>query len=225
MNHNCAKCGNWFSDPRRKAKFCSHLCYSSSLIGKKTKWKKVECAFCRASFEAQLHIKSKFCSHSCYAKSLIGKRFKRKPEHKCICKNCGSEWFVYPCRKSSKFCSRKCKSTWSSGERSPTWKGGKTSDYNKFKASREFKLWREAVFSRDGYSCQHCGYKSGSGKTIDIHPHHIFSASKFPDKRTLLSNGITLCAPCHGRVHSINFKHRSKRKPTRRSSESKQIKQ
>lgn len=65
--------------------------------------------------------------------------------------------------------------------------------------SPEYKEWRQLVFTRDNYTCTTCGSKHR------IHPHHIESFAKNIELRFVVSNGITLCELCHGKVHGIDF--------------------
>lgn len=58
--------------------------------------------------------------------------------------------------------------------------------------SREAEEWRKAVFARDDYTCQFCGVR-GTYLEAD----HIKPWAYFPDLRFELSNGRTLCKPCH----------------------------
>jgi hypothetical protein len=60
--------------------------------------------------------------------------------------------------------------------------------------SLEYKLWREAVFSRDDYRCFDCGERGG-----DLQAHHIYPFATFPRLRFMVENGITLCVECHKR--------------------------
>lgn len=60
------------------------------------------------------------------------------------------------------------------------------------------KLWREAVFKRDDWTCQKCRMKG-----FKLHPHHIQSFSQWPELRFELSNGITFCVPCHKLFHKV----------------------
>lgn len=78
------------------------------------------------------------------------------------------------------------------GAESPHWKGGITPPYLRIRLSPEYKNWRRAVFTRDNYTCQECGTRGG-----DLQAHHIKSFSGYPELRLELSNGQTLCPPCH----------------------------
>lgn len=57
-------------------------------------------------------------------------------------------------------------------------------------------LWREAVFTRDNYTCQVCGTKYPP-KSRGLHPHHIFTKGGYPAFRYELDNGIALCCGHH----------------------------
>lgn len=79
-----------------------------------------------------------------------------------------------------------------SGPDSPWWQGGKTEEAKRIRASMDFRLWREAVFKRDDYTCQICGQRGGR-----LHPDHIKRFSMFPELRFEINNGRTLCESCH----------------------------
>ena len=53
-----------------------------------------------------------------------------------------------------------------------------------------------AVFERDNFTCQICGITK-----CYIHAHHIRPFKKYPELRTTISNGITLCPACHKAEH------------------------
>lgn len=72
------------------------------------------------------------------------------------------------------------------------YRGGITEINKKIRMSLAFRLWREAVFARDNWTCQECG----SVGTY-LHPHHIKSFSKYPELRFDINNGMTLCKECH----------------------------
>jgi hypothetical protein len=83
------------------------------------------------------------------------------------------------------------------GSNHPNWKGGITTENHKLRTSIEFKKWRKAVFERDRYTCQKCSVKSGNGKAVCLHAHHILPFSNYPERRFDINNGLTLCRECH----------------------------
>lgn len=95
------------------------------------------------------------------------------------------------------------------GEKSYLWRGGITKTRYKIRRSIEYRLWREAIFARDNWTCQNC-MKRG----IYIHAHHIKSFAKYPELRYAIDNGLTLCKKCHSKKHEdINlFRTRQKDK-------------
>ena len=60
----------------------------------------------------------------------------------------------------------------------------------------EYVVWRTKVFERDNYTCRKCGQWGG-----ELNAHHIKPYAKYPDLRTKLDNGITLCVKCHREAH------------------------
>jgi len=54
------------------------------------------------------------------------------------------------------------------GNKHPNWKGGITPENKQIWRSIEMRLWREAVFARDNWTCRKCEIKGGK-----LHPHHI----------------------------------------------------
>jgi len=78
------------------------------------------------------------------------------------------------------------------GEKSYCWEGGKTKENILIRGGVEYRLWREAVFARDNWTCQECGTRGGV-----LHSHHIKSFANYPELRFAIDNGITLCKACH----------------------------
>lgn len=78
------------------------------------------------------------------------------------------------------------------GANHPHWKGGISGWQNKIRSSLEYKEWRKAVYARDDYTCRQCGARG-----VELNADHIKPFALFPELRFELSNGRTLCVPCH----------------------------
>lgn len=78
------------------------------------------------------------------------------------------------------------------GDKSYLWKGGITPEHRLIRATVEYKLWRKSVFERDNYTCVLCGARG-----VKLHADHIQRFAEHPELRFVLSNGRTLCVPCH----------------------------
>lgn len=92
------------------------------------------------------------------------------------------------------------------GENHPNWKGGISSERQRFNASKEAKEWREEVFKRDNYTCQKCKQKGGT-----LNAHHKKQFALFPELRLEIDNGITLCESCHRNEHRLIGKKKNRR--------------
>lgn len=90
------------------------------------------------------------------------------------------------------------------GENHPNWKGGISSDRERFMQEAVYKAWRLDVFERDGYTCDKC-YQVG-GK---LEAHHLAPYHSHPELRVDVTNGVTLCQSCHHAFHNeygrVNF--------------------
>lgn len=64
--------------------------------------------------------------------------------------------------------------------------------------SVEYKVWRAAVFQRDNFTCQVC-----NARGVRLNAHHLKSYAYHRDLRFEVSNGVTLCEPCHKLIHKI----------------------
>ena len=84
------------------------------------------------------------------------------------------------------------------GEEHPLWKGGVSGEHATIRHSSKYKKWRDAVYWRDLFICQHC-HKHCERK--DIVAHHIKSFSTYENLRFVAENGITLCRSCHIILH------------------------
>lgn len=139
--------------------------------------------------------KSKRCKE-CFKKSVY------KEVSKCvICGNNTKNWRHKTC---SNTCFRNFQKKRYTNENNPNWRGGVRKPNATIRASEIYKEWRNEVFERDKYTCQDCGQIGW-----ELHAHHIKPFSKYPELRTELSNGITLCKKCHSKHHPSlrNLKH------------------
>lgn len=83
------------------------------------------------------------------------------------------------------------------------WNGGLTKRYEKIRKSLEYKLWREAVFKRDNYTCVLCNRKKEvSGK---LNADHIKPFAYFKKLRFDINNGRTLCEECHRKTDTFGY--------------------
>lgn len=74
----------------------------------------------------------------------------------------------------------------------------------------ERRRWRVAVFERDDYTCRDCGAKSVAGLAVPVvlNADHIKPWSEFPELRFDVSNGRTLCVPCHKKTPTYGNRQR-----------------
>lgn len=117
------------------------------------------------------------------------------------CSHCGVS-FVKARRRAvslfqgQKFCSKECADRGGlryHGEANANWNGNPRRSHRGGKHA----AWAVAVISRDHATCQMCG-----ARDTELHAHHIKSYKDAPDLRWELSNGLTVCAPCHWKIHS-----------------------
>lgn len=78
------------------------------------------------------------------------------------------------------------------GENNWAWKGGISPERVKLRESEDYYRWRNAVGTRDNFTCQCCGEK-----TRKVEAHHLFSFIQYEDLRYDVRNGICLCRHCH----------------------------
>ena len=78
------------------------------------------------------------------------------------------------------------------GEKNPNWKGGKTSEIQKFYNSPEWKELRTKVFIRDNYTCRDCPQRGGQ-----LEANHIKARWNNLELALEITNIETLCKKCH----------------------------
>nr|DAG61654.1 MAG TPA: NinG recombination protein [Caudoviricetes sp.] len=68
------------------------------------------------------------------------------------------------------------------------------------RSNPKYKVWRLAVFKRDGFKCQSCGNAN------DLQAHHIRHWKDDIPNRYNIDNGITLCRKCHLKAHGGSWR-------------------
>lgn len=140
-----------------------------------------------------------FCSRDCRSKSIIGVKFSAERRKRLSEAHMG----VKMPPRSPEY--RRKLSEARKGQKSHFWKGGVSIENKLIRASVEFRLWREAVFARDNWTCQKCGVRG-----TELHPHHIKAFASFPELRFAIDNGMTLCAVCHRQTENYGIPHKEK---------------
>ncbi len=89
------------------------------------------------------------------------------------------------------------------GSKGYWYRGGVTPINNLVRKSLDYKLWREAVFKRDNWTCQNseCGIRGGK-----LQADHIKPFALFPELRFAIDNGQTLCQPCHAKTPTYGYR-------------------
>lgn len=87
------------------------------------------------------------------------------------------------------------------GEKSQWWKGGITPINKHIRNSVRYLQWRKTVMERDDYTCVLCGKRGG-----DLEADHIKPFAYYPDLRFDITNGRTLCEPCHKETETYALK-------------------
>lgn len=148
-----------------------------------------KCPVCGKEFRAVKDFKTRkqvYCSKECWSKRAVKIN---------ICKYCGKE-IVTSLKRDKQYCNTNCRNkdyvNTHKGTLSHFWKGGKTEISKIRRTNADYRNWRNEVFSRDNFTCQHCG-----ARARDIEAHHIKEQSKYPELIYDINNGITLCHKCH----------------------------
>lgn len=95
----------------------------------------------------------------------------------------------------TKFCGKGCPKN--SGENHHSWNPDKTDEERlQGRDYWEYNQWRKAVYKRDEYTCQCCGKVGGS-----LEAHHKDAYHWCRERRTDVSNGVTVCLDCHNSFH------------------------
>lgn len=188
MKKCCLQCKEEFTKPVNvsvanwaKRQFCSLTCRIKVYPEKVT----LKCLHCTNPYTVMSckKTRSKFCSKSCQLAHY-------PPKATIVCWECKGHFTVRNFRKeSAHFCSQQCASQYRD-------EGKRTAD-KKVRQSWAYKAWRTLVFERDDYKCTECETRGGS-----LHADHIKPFAIYPELRFEVSNGRTLCVPCHMKTNT-----------------------
>lgn len=189
ITKTCPVCTRPFSKPKNESKlawatrhvYCSKACYISSMRGRRPP------GFVGTATKEPWN-KGKSLPE------LSGPNhwaYSRKAK---TCLEC-SVAFQVPLHRETraKFCSRAC--SYKNRDR------GISSENEKQRKSVAYKAWRQGVFERDDYTCQHCHTRGGT-----LNADHIKPFAHHPDLRFDLANGQTLCERCHRKTPTFGAK-------------------
>lgn len=177
--------------------YCSFACKST---GRRII---VRCLTCGKDFERLKSWvsegKKDYCSFACANQGM------RVVKPILTCAFCGGQFERYPSeiKKMSErgythvFCNHKCRAAMIAAQFNPPrpYAGPHTSAPRN---GRKIQEWRKAVFERDNYTCQDCGATDVLLCGHHIKPYILYSALRYD-----VSNGQSLCYPCHEKRHSL----------------------
>ena len=186
---NCKKCKNVFMvKPYRKdtAQFCSKNCAYTDEERAKKQSERIKLNPIPNSSKTLFIKGHEFIGKKenlNFKKGLVP--WNKKPDVFINCLQCNKKVKIKPAfAGKQKFCSRIC----SDKNRNK----GKTSEVRKLRSSKEYQLWRIAVFTRDNWTCIWCGQRGG-----ELNADHIKRFADYPGLRFDINNGRTLCLSCH----------------------------
>ncbi|MCK9371233.1 hypothetical protein M0R04_15075 [Candidatus Dojkabacteria bacterium] len=203
----CKQCKNIFKvkfSRKNKAKFCSRKCFGEwQILGLKGEanphWQGgkllLNCLFCNKKFmNNPSRIKTgrgKYCSKKCKLNASVKIITK-------ICLICEKDFKTIPSKikkGNGKFCSKPCYGQWMrknrQGKNAGGWKGGISPFNVLIRHSTDYKEWAKLIKERDSFICQICKIRGGK-----LRSNHIKKFSDYPELRTVLTNGITICKDC-----------------------------
>jgi hypothetical protein len=152
---------------------------------------------------AQAIHKNTYCSRDCRVVDQKAKAFSLD------CIICGTKFYTQPAQvkyRNRQGCSVKCRgiaATRKAEERNRLTPPSIGKLNRRIRYSKRMDQWRRAIFERDQYTCQDCGKKGGY-----LEADHIKPFAKFPELRFELSNGRTLCRPCHMKTPTWGYRTR-----------------
>lgn len=200
----CVSCGSIFMSKNKHSKFCGSRC--AAQYRERGSTGTYECETCGKTFtreKSRERSDRSFCSRECAQKA--GLRYNSKT---LSCTQCLTKFTRQPSsiREGNNFCTHECYARWltetgvNAGANNTRYNPDLTGkDRAEQRLNPEYAEWRLAVYRRDNFKCRKCGTGSKGRKYLNAH--HILNYSQHHELRTDVSNGITLCRPCHIEFH------------------------
>jgi len=175
-----------------------------------------KCGYCQKDYERD-RKERRFCSVDCSRKALPGRFNKKKNGAFISCTFCNKSVYkprVHLLGSKNYYCSTKCIGLYRagkpkpelSGENARNWKGGTKTLRRQIHTLYQYQNWRKQVFERDNYTCQGCSTRGGTLNADHIVPFSFLISelkittkedARYCEKLWDVSNGRTLCVPCH----------------------------
>lgn len=207
---SCKKCKKKFGVfPSRlgKRKYCSNKCSNADRIGFIQVGR--NCKICKKVFtvNSQLRLNDKTCSQKCQEENrnqISHKRGKERAPKKC--RRCQKKYVALKHHHGLQLC-KPCVFNRSSenriGAKNPNWRGGSSSELELARKGRKYGWWKKRVHVKSNYTCQVCGI---SNVTLDAD--HVKPFAIYPELRYEVSNGRSVCRPCHRKTKSWGSRRR-----------------
>lgn len=186
MVYTCKNCQKEFeSKPSNARKFCSAQCYRQTPISEETRNK---------MSEARLKNPVKYWGGKKQTKAMCESKSEKLKGNK---HTQGKSWkLTENTRRAISKALKKAHAEY----RHPNYKGGVTDKNMLIRKSVDIKLWREAVFQRDDFTCQECLVRGGKLNADHIKPFSIYEELRFN-----VDNGRTLCVECHRKTDTYGW--------------------
>jgi len=190
------------------------------MTNKQTRNKIKNCKICNTEFTRPKGYSNiqwnnkKFCTNKCSVKDLhtkqIGTKHTEEHKRKISVSNTGkkrpkTQEHIDKIKVGFSKEMRKKISDSKKKENNPNWKGGISPVNALIRMSAEYRLWREAVFTRDNWTCIWCGVRGGK-----LNADHIKPFAHYPELRFAIDNGRTLCIDCHKKTDTYGFNNKIK---------------
>lgn len=163
--------------------------------------KEEKAAYWKAYRAKHLPYKSKSCKECSQVFNPVGSQLRCANCRSVVCETCSTVFTPEYRTKRKRFCSRRCMGRSQAGEEPQQLKKNRgrkprtyhlRTDIRSQHAGAEYADWRKKVFERDDYTCQICKVRGGR-----LNADHIKDWAAFPLLRFDITNGRTLCVPCH----------------------------